>query len=316
MSAVYDNLVSLSDTLLRQALDMSTEGVVVLECDGDLPCVRYANSQFTRLSGFTLEELATLKWPDLCRDICAEEVTDSLVQSSSYCGSVLMERADGTRWRTGVRVRRLMGERGDADMWLCQFVPCALLGNGDAEFAGIWFDAEAANSRNRISRLDRIDGSSGLLRFERFRDFLDRDIALARREKKAATLMLLKIMEFDEYRCTFGVNAANSCLRMIGKQVTASLRRRTDLCARMNEDTIAAALFGQTADVAWKMLDRICEKVDGLRVHNPRGRLSRFLTLRCVVVSSEPVSDESSIDALLAAADSDLARVAIETLSA
>jgi diguanylate cyclase (GGDEF)-like protein len=316
MSANCNTFVPLGDALLRQALDMSTEGVVVLECDGEQPCVRYANSQFIRLSGFTLDELATLKWPDLCRDICAEEVTDSLAQNSGYSGSLLMERADGTRWRTGVRIRRLMGEQGDANMWLCQFVPCALLGNGDTDFAGIWFDAEAANSRNRIGRLDRIDGSSGLLRFERFRDFLDRDIALARREKKAATLMLLKIMEFDEYRCTFGVNAANSCLRMIGKQVTASLRRRTDLCARMSEDTIAAALFGQTSDLAWKMLDRISENVDGLRVHNPRGRLSRFLTLRCAVVSSEPVSDECSVDTLLEAAESDLARVAMETMSA
>ena len=311
-----ENLLPLREPLLRQALDFSTEGVLLLECDGDSPYGRYANSQFTRLSGFTLDELTALRWTDLCQDLCAEDIADSLVHPGNYCGSVWMERADGTRWRSGVRVRKLTDDDGDTSTWLCQFVPCALLSAGDSQFGGIWFDADAANSRSRISRVDRIDGSSGLLRHERFREFLERDLAFARREKRSATVLLLQILEFDEYRCTFGVNAADSCLRMIGKQVTASLRRKTDLCARLNDDTIAAALVGQSADDGWKILERIGENVDGLRIHNPRGRFSRFLTLRCAVASAEPVAEGCTVDSLLEAAERDLEQIAGETLTA
>jgi len=306
MSVREDRTKNLGDALVRQALDLSTEGVLVLALDGDKPRIRYANAQFTRLSGLTHEELVTLEWADICRDICAAEVCDALLRDGGYCGTLLMQRADGTRWRSGVRIRALMGEHGDSDSWLCQFIPCTLLGNGDSDFSGIWFDPESTITRDRFNRLDRIDGSSGLLRFERFREFLERDIALAARARRPVTVMLLKILEFEKYRCTFGVNAADSCLRMIGKQVTASLRRRTDLCARMNEDTIAAAVVGQTDEDARKILQRIRGNVDGLRVHNPRGTASRFLTVCCAVASCGPDKPASSVDSLLAAAQNDL----------
>ncbi|HMB73139.1 MAG TPA: diguanylate cyclase, partial [Gammaproteobacteria bacterium] len=256
--------MQLGEELVRQALDLSTEGVLLLACDSDSSRIRYANAQFTRLSGFTHEDLIALQWTDICRDICAADVAESLHRDGGYCGTLLMERADGTRWRSGVRIRTLMDEHGDSETWLCQFIPCTLLGTGESDFSGIWFDPEATITRGRFGRLDRVDGSSGLLRFERFREFLERDIALAARGKRPATIMLLKVLEFDQYRCTFGVNAADSCLRMIGKQVTASLRRRTDLCARMNEDTIAAAVVGQTAEDGRKILERIRSNVDGL----------------------------------------------------
>jgi diguanylate cyclase (GGDEF)-like protein len=321
MVEVADNALQPGDGLLRQALDLSTEAVVLLEsaaarADTHSPQVRYANSQFTRLSGFTVDELVTLSWADICRDICASDIVDALHQHGSYCGTLLMERADGTRWRSGVRIRALSDEQGDADTWLCQLMPCAFMANGEADFAAMWFDSESTATRGRFSRLDRVDSSSGLLRFERFSEFLERDIALAARQKTPATVMLLKVLEFDEYRCTFGVNAANSCLRTIGKQVTAALRRRTDLCARMSDDTIVAAIIGQTAEDGWKILERICTKVDGLRVHNPRGRASRFLSLQCAVASGWPFEESCSAESLLAAAQCELDRAATETLTA
>ena len=314
MSAANDESGLLGEEILRQALDLSTEGVLVLA--GDASRVRYANAQFTRLSGFTHEELIGFEWSDICRDLCAADVSGSLQRNGEFCGSLLMERADGSRWRSGVRIRALTSDRGESDTWLCQFVPPALLGNADSDLSGIWFDPEATLTRDRFSRLDRIDGSSGLLRFERFREFLERDIALAARAGKPATIMLLKILEFDEYRCTFGVNAADSCLRMIGKQITASLRRSTDLCARVNDDTIAAAIVGQSAEDGRRILERIRGNVDGLRVHNPRGRFNRFLTLCCAVASCQPAKASCSVDSLLAQARTELDTAAEQALSA
>jgi diguanylate cyclase (GGDEF)-like protein len=139
---------------------------------------------------------------------------------------------------------------------------------------------------------------------------------MAVREKKSATLILLNILEFSEYRCTFGVNAANSCLGMIGKQVTATLRRRTDLCARMNDDTIVVAVVGQSAEDFSSIVDRICENVEGLRIHNPRGRYSRFLTLQCAVTSCEPVPRSCSVESLLESARLEMDRLTSETLTA
>ncbi len=316
MAESADNRSGVSESLFRQVLDLSCEGILVLQGDCEHPFIRYANSQFTRLSGFTLEELSALGWADVCRDICAADVAEALQTRESYCGTLLMESADGTRWRSGVRIRALVDENGDCATWLCQFVPPSFMSGSETDVAAIWFDPECAASRQRFGRLDRIDSSSGLLRYERFRDFLERDIAMAAREKKALTLILLKIMEFSEYRCTFGVNAANSCLGMIGKQVTAALRRRTDLCARMNDDTIAVAVVGQSPDDVAAILERICENVDGLRIHNPRGRFSRFLTLQCTVTSRDPVPNDCRLESLIESAQTELESATAETLTA
>ena len=296
MADSQDKQSCVSESLLRQVIDLSSEGILLLQGECETPRIRYANSQFTRLSGFTLDELMKLSWEDVCRDLCAGEVSDALLSRDSYCGTLLMEAVDGTRWRSGVRIRALIDENGDTGNWLCQFVPPSLMSGTDSDIATIWFDPECAATRQRFGRLDRIDGSSGLLRFERFRDFLERDIAMAAREQRSATLFVLRIMEFSEYRCTFGVNAANSCLGMIGKQVTAMLRRRTDLCARMNDDTIVVAVVGQSPEDFSTIVERICENVEGLRIHNPRGRYGRFLTLRSGVTSSERVAPHSTVD--------------------
>jgi diguanylate cyclase (GGDEF)-like protein len=311
-----DNPSCMDESLLRQVIDLSSEGILVLQGDSETPRICYANSQFTRLSGFTLDELLTLHWADVCRDICAGDISGTLLSRDSYCGTLLMEAADGTRWQSGVRIRALMDDNGKTGNWLCQFVPPALMGGTDSDIATIWFDPDCASTRQRFGRLDRIDSSSGLLRFERFRDFLERDIAMAAREKKSVTLVALRIMEFSEYRCTFGVNAANSCLGMIGQQVTASLRRRTDLCARMNDDTIVVAVIGQSPKEMSSIVERICENVEGLRIHNPRGRYGRFLALRSGISAAEPVSRDCTIDSLLDSALAELEAATAETLTA
>lgn len=317
MAASKSPCSSVGEATLRQALDLSCEGIVILRVNGDAPCICYANSQFTRLSGFTLGELADRSWADVCGDIGTAEIAETVNAGGSFCGTLLMHNADGSRWRAGVRIRPLNDAHGAAaDRWLCQFIPPSLMSGEDSDVPQIWFDQDCVSPRHRFGRLDRIDSSSGLLRFERFREFLDRDLAMAAREKKSATLAVLKILEFSEYRCTFGVNAARSCLAMIGKQVTASLRRRTDLCARMDDDSIVIAVIGQSADDLTPLAGRICAKVDALGIHNPRGRRSRFLSLHAGIASCDVVSRSCTIESLIDSATQDLESESAESLTA
>ena len=316
MTAALDNAQPISEASFRQALDLVWEGVLLIDAIDDTARIRYANSQFTRLSGFTPEELFDMTWQDICRDVCVADVAESLRRERSFCSTVLMERADGTRRRAGVRVRALLDEQGDSANWFVQFMPSEFLDSGDSDPLSLWLESDATVTRNRFSRLDRIDGSSGLLRFERFRDFLDRDFALAAREAKTATVILFRILEFDQYRCTFGVNAADACLRTVGKQVTAALRRSTDLCARLGDDTIIAAVFGRTADDGARLARQISENVDGLRIHNPRGRQGRFIGLSSAVACCDAAASECSVDSLLESARFDLDRVTAQTMTA
>jgi diguanylate cyclase (GGDEF)-like protein/PAS domain S-box-containing protein len=289
----------LSAQVLRQVLDSSTEGVLLLSAsEADLHVV-YANAQFERLSGYPRERLDGMALQALVgTDAESGAVRDALAEGRCYSGALRLAREDGSRWRASFRSHPVYEEDGRVAYWLCHFLPPAVTAGGEpADSWGAWFEQDGGRGRERFGRLDRADASSGLLRFERFRDFLERDLGIARRERRPVSVMFLQILELDRYRATFGKNAADSCLRMIGKQVSASLRRATDLCARFDGDAIIAAVFGHDAAEASRLLERIAENIDGLRIHNPRGLKHRFLSVRSAVVESN--GDEERFEDLL-----------------
>ena len=116
-------------------------------------------------------------------------------------------------------------------------------------------------------------------------------------------------IELDVYRQTFGAKAADSCQRMIGAQITRILRRAGDLCARYDEQTLVAAVVGQTpADVA-HLVDQIADNVRQLGLHNPRGQRGRFLTVRPTPVGCPPGTEDDA-DALVRRAVSEQPAVA------
>jgi PleD family two-component response regulator len=67
-----------------------------------------------------------------------------------------------------------------------------------------------------------------------------------------------------------------------------ALRRAGDLCARYDESTLVAAVIGQHADEMRPLADRIAENVQQLKLHNPRGKMSRYITTRASLISCPP----------------------------
>jgi diguanylate cyclase (GGDEF)-like protein/PAS domain S-box-containing protein len=282
------SVTQLTTHILQQVLDASSDGLLLLSTASDELAIAYANRQFERLSGYARERLDGLSWRTLGGHSAeATELRDALAGGLGFSGTLRFEREDGSQWRASVRAHPVRDEGGATAFWLCQFLPPA--DEPGAEAGESWsalLEPDATRLRERFGRLDRADASSGLLLYERFRDFVERDLVIARRERRPVSLMFLRIAELDRYLATFGKNAADSCLRMIGKQVTATLRRATDLCARFADDAIIAAVFGQDAAEAGRLLERICENIDSLKIHNPHGRRHRFLSVRSAVVES------------------------------
>lgn len=257
----------------------------------------FANRQFERLSGYCRDELFAHGWPTLHEhdNEAGQALRAALARGESFRGIVACAHKDGSTWRSRLKIEPIMHGDGDTKYWFCQCLSVSDAAMGELD--GMLGDTDAARSRERFGRLDRVDASSGLLKYDRFREFLDRDLAIAAREQQSIAVMMLEIVELDKYRQTFGKNAADSCLRMIGKQVTGTLRRATDLCARFSEDTIVAAVFGQDAHEAGRLRDRIAENIEGLRIHNPRGQAGRFLSVRSIVADAIP--GQESCEALL-----------------
>ena len=151
-------------------------------------------------------------------------------------------------------------------------------------------------ARQTIATLDRTDPSTGLTSSDHFISLLQHDLTVAQREQRPLALVLFEVIELDIYRETFGINAADSCVRMIATQLTGTFGRASDLCARFDESILAVALPGQHVAEANQLAEKVASKTRDLGLHNPRGRSSRYITVRSVVVAADGADAECLLD--------------------
>jgi diguanylate cyclase (GGDEF)-like protein len=173
-------------------------------------------------------------------------------------------------------------------------------------------------ARRKIASLDQTDSATGLLSAAQFTLMLRRDLAVSRREQRSLHLMLFAIPELDVYRQTFGNNAADSCLRMVSAQIAGTFRRASDLSARLDEATFAVATIGQDQSQIADLVYRVERKARDLGLHNPRGRIARYVVVQGTQVAADPDADdaESLIErarAAIADAESDSGPAAAES---
>jgi diguanylate cyclase (GGDEF)-like protein/PAS domain S-box-containing protein len=297
---------SLNRHTLEQIVASSPAAVLVADAtDPRLPIV-YANPAYERSSGHTVDELTGQPWAVLARATPGDDALATLkaaIGRGEACRATLPEpRKDGTSWTSDVSVTPLHGPRGDLRYFLLTHEPVAesaasrdsatpatAVAAADTSGGDVsLLQRELGRARQKIATVDRIDPATGLVRFAYFQETVRRDLAMARRERRYVTLLVFEIVEYAVYRQTFGDKAADSCQRMIGAQIMSALRRAGDLCARYDESTLVAAAVGQHADEIRPLTDRIADGVRQLKLHNPRGKASRYIMTRVSLISCPP----------------------------
>jgi diguanylate cyclase (GGDEF)-like protein/PAS domain S-box-containing protein len=288
---------SLNRHTLEQIVDASPAAILV--ADGVDPClpIIYVSPAYERLSGFGCDELTGAPWAVLARAAGGDDALAALktaIGRGEACRVTIPElRKDGTSWTSDLRVTPLRSARGELRYFLLSHEPVPAVGAEESSPADVGgelslLQRELGRVRQKIATLDRIDPATGLVRFPYFQEMLRRDLAMARRDRRFVTLLIFEIVEYAAYRQTFGDKAADSCQRMIGAQIMRALRRAGDLCARYDESTLVAAAVGQHADEIRPLADRIADDVLQLKLHNPRGKTSRYITTRVSLISCPP----------------------------
>lgn len=293
---------TLDRTCFEEIVARSSEAVLLLDAKAaDKPIV-YANPAFESLTGYRANDVIGKRWHVLARERGEHRGIDELQAAVERAEPAEVEfpdqRKDGTVWVARVDFSKIEDEQGEVQYFLVQqresprrigrsLVGAALIRN------------EPTQLRHDIaSFVGRADPVTGLPLFEQFEAVLNRDLAIAQRESRPVSLMLFQILDLDIYRATFGSKAAESCVRMIGAQLTSTLRRAGDLYARLDDTTLVAAVVGQDEAQAAQLAERIVANVHGLKLHNPRAPSGRYVTVESVVCGGVPSQDDD-VDALL-----------------
>jgi diguanylate cyclase (GGDEF)-like protein/PAS domain S-box-containing protein len=283
--------------VLQQIVAACSDGVLLLDAHDPKLTIVYANPAYESLSGYGINELVGTAWPLVGRRDAQQGELDRVraaIGCADRCDVVVADiRKDGTTWLSELALRPLYGARGELQYFLCLQKPMLGKRPDDTSVKVDLLQRELGHARQRLASLDRADPATGLLRFDHFLSQLSRDLGIARRNDRPMSVLLFEIVELDVYRLTFGSNASDSCLRMIGAQLAGAFRRAGDLCGRCDETTLIAAAHGQTETEAAALAKRVADKVRGLGLHNPRARSGRYLHVKSAVVAAVPGRDDA-----------------------
>jgi diguanylate cyclase (GGDEF)-like protein/PAS domain S-box-containing protein len=282
----------------EQIVTKSSEGILLIDAqDQELPVV-YANPAYEAMTGYRAREMVGQRWHVLDRERGEHRGIDDLQKAVERAEPIEVElpdlRKDGTVWIARIGFSKLQDSRGEVRYYLIQQ-------RESPRRLGLGSKVEGAVARPRpeiASFAGRIDPVTGLPHYDHFAAILNRDIGIARRDRKAVALMVFEVIELDVYKRTFGAKAADSCIRMIGAQISGTLRRAGDLCARYNDTMLVAAVLGQDVAQAASLAERIVANVRGLRLHNPRASLGRYITVESALSGGVP-RPEDDVDALV-----------------
>lgn len=288
---------SLSRHILQQIVESSSQGILLIDARSADLKITYANPAFEALSGCAAAQLEGTRWMSLLAD---DDDNPELAKVRRAIGSadpcevtLPYSRKDGTTWLAAVSLRPLSSVRGDTRYFLCQHESASSANAPPASMQVGLLQRVLGQARQKIVSLDRIDPISGLLRYEHFVPLLRRDLNVARREGRSLAALVFEIVELETYRQTFGVNAADSCVRMVGAQIAGAFRRAGDLCARLDETAFVVTIRNQDAREIESLAQRVADKVRNLGLHNPRAQSGRYLSIRSALLVVD-VDDEDA----------------------
>jgi diguanylate cyclase (GGDEF)-like protein/PAS domain S-box-containing protein len=287
----------LENDLFAEIASISASGMLVVDASSPDVEIVYANSAYETASGFAPDDLVGTSWLSyLAADEDSPEfvrLKQSVLCSETVTFNLPLLRKDGNIWLGRLRLTPLESSPQERRLVLVEHRTEEHPSAEDAEL----LKRALGLARKRMASLDRTDPVTGLMSKTQFSLMLRRELAISRRENRGLYLMLFSIPELDIYRGTYGNNAADSCLRMIGAQIAGTFRRVSDLSARIDESTLAVAVSGYDSEEAEQRIALVEKKARNLGLHNPRGRSCRYIVVQGVAVAGDPAVDDA--DALI-----------------
>lgn len=317
--AAHSFEATLGRGILEKIVGAVSDAVLVLDAQAEGMPVVYANATYEALTQHKAADLLGVPWSLAVRqsdDPGLEDLKAALRRREAAEIDVSDVRRDGAVWLSRVRVVPLGADADHAatptHLLILQREAADPAFNATATNVEIGFlRQELGRARQRLDFLNRSDPVTGMPKYEQFAALLNRDLAIARRDRRPVSMIAFEIVELDIYRKTFGSKAADSCVRMVAAQISSTLRRAGDLFARYDDTTLVAGVPGQDTSEAALLAERIEANVLGLRLHNPRAISGRFVTVISTVCGGVPAPDDDA-DSLLEQAKQELERKRID----
>lgn len=202
--------------------------------------------------------------------------------------------------------------------YLLVLKPLSETNNGASYYAAYWRGAAGTSfasdgeiqqallkAKRQVRDLSRDDPVTGLLNEKSFREILDHDWAVAKREKTRLALVSFALDDFPAYVEVFGKHAADSCQRRVAQAIRRCLKRASDVAAKVSsgdDDYLMVLSHASEEQGVRDFAARIAAAVRELGLHHPRSRVARFVTVSYCVSMKNADSNKMTAEEFLQAA--------------
>ena len=277
--------------LQSAAMSVAANAIFITGQDGR---IAWANEAFTRLSGFSGEEVRG-KTPHVLFSGHQDPKTyadlwSTLKRGDVWRGELVERRKDGSLYTVQQTVTPMREPDSDA-----------------VYYVAVHEDISARKrAEERIRYLSNYDMLTRLPNRILFRDRLHQAVALARRVKGSVSVLFLDLTQFSRVNDTLGHDIGDQILMTVGSRINAAVVDEVDTVARMGGDEFAIIQSGGNgAEAAASLAVRLARIVE-----TPVEMNGTSVSLRATVGIAMYPEDGADPDGLIKAADLAMHRVA------
>ncbi len=284
----------------RLLADNSSDAIVCAGLDGRRI---YVSPAFSRMTGWSEEEVASAAWGSLIHPEDRQHASDIHNELLAGAGQVSARLRyvckDGSALWVEARVQRMQGEDVEAGSFIANLRDISKRVAAETEVAAL--------NRELVAQANT-DALTGLANRRRFDDLLDQEWRRAARDANALSVVMIDVDRFKAYNDMLGHQQGDRCLQAVAGVVARFARRPGDLVARYGGEEIVVLLPGTLVagaeEIAWAI--RAAIQAEGVEhAGNPPFGV---VTASLGVASRLPrlAGDEDGPGRLVAAADAAL----------
>jgi len=241
----------------------------------DMPAI-YVNPALERMTGYAASELIGKNLRVLQGDTAGQagirRLRDAIEAGIETRALVQNQRKNGEQFWVEIHLVPVRDERGELTHWASLHREAEARGSADDRGTGR-FQAMAP------SLLQRQDPLTGFRTSEAFAELLNHQLAVARREGVGLSLFLVSVDDLERYGDAFDRAASEALVKRVSRVLATCFRRASDVLARLDDGSFAILATSMAGEQMKAHAATVCARVADLRIHHPRSRYRRFVTL-------------------------------------
>ena len=285
-----------TDELCRLLIESLPDGAVLSDATTPELHVLYANRAFERLTGHAAAQLVGQSLPlfDAGRGDSngLHRVLDAMRAGLESRAVIRCLHRDGSPLLLDVHVAPVRDESGRITHWASMFRAAATRAMADPAEAA----RDAWPAPQRLGRRDPLTGLPSRAGFEAL--LHDSAAQPAGQGGPAIAMFLVDVDDLAGYNSTFGRAAGDAMLKRVGAALGAAFRRSSDVLARWDGGTFAAATMGMEPGRVQDHAESLRTRVRDLCIHHPHSRFGKFVSVS-VAVAVAPGGDGDALNEAL-----------------